>query len=525
MASASDDRSTTVTQDSEVVLTADKDGEIFDSHHEPVGKVIEPGQVSAFDGSVYFVDECGRVYNSSRERLGLILDGTVFDGEHNKVAHASGKLAGEAGAALLALQRIKGSGHISKSDLKSHLQHNPILIEQQWHDEGGGGGGGGKPQEPWERAAGLIALGAVVMTGLCFIAVAAMVALYTSPLWALQVVISCFIANRFIHIYRTGSDDPAKEWLNLRKSFAIKRHALFCALLYGVLFVAVIASFGRTRSTDLYMLFGVAIFGLIVSTWFLNRYAVWLLVRLNKAPSRDVSEWTYRLVNFVRLHSGHGAIGSSVIASLVLLIGLRSNPTVPISSGAVPISSFSGQATSTGSTSRSMTPTTATISSAGPLSGPWSAAESEAAAKSKPVRSLDSPQTSAGQATRSASNIPLKKSTADNQATPSYTPRSVISRNAGSAGAISSRHTARAQQFSDQDVSKLSRFELDCLRNDPFARHGYIFKRADLRDHFSRQSWYKPSTTDQHRIWGELSPDEKSLVTRVKKIEGLPLVN
>lgn len=42
--------------------------------------------------------------------------------------------------------------------------------------------------------------------------------------------------------------------------------------------------------------------------------------------------------------------------------------------------------------------------------------------------------------------------------------------------------------------------EWDCLvnkskiaRNEIFARHGYVFKTAEMKDYFERQGWYKPN--------------------------------
>lgn len=39
-------------------------------------------------------------------------------------------------------------------------------------------------------------------------------------------------------------------------------------------------------------------------------------------------------------------------------------------------------------------------------------------------------------------------------------------------------------------MASLSKTELRLMRNEIFARHGYIFKSADLRNHFSKQPWY-----------------------------------
>ena len=46
----------------------------------------------------------------------------------------------------------------------------------------------------------------------------------------------------------------------------------------------------------------------------------------------------------------------------------------------------------------------------------------------------------------------------------------------------------------ESDLEGLSAVALTVLRNDPFARRGYIFKRAALRNIFGAESWYAPRT-------------------------------
>lgn len=42
------------------------------------------------------------------------------------------------------------------------------------------------------------------------------------------------------------------------------------------------------------------------------------------------------------------------------------------------------------------------------------------------------------------------------------------------------------------ELAGLTAVELRLLRNEIYARHGHIFQAKDLRDHFSRQPWYRP---------------------------------
>ena len=44
----------------------------------------------------------------------------------------------------------------------------------------------------------------------------------------------------------------------------------------------------------------------------------------------------------------------------------------------------------------------------------------------------------------------------------------------------------------ESDLVGLSSKDLKIMRNEIYARHGYIFKTADMKAYFSEQSWYSP---------------------------------
>jgi len=50
--------------------------------------------------------------------------------------------------------------------------------------------------------------------------------------------------------------------------------------------------------------------------------------------------------------------------------------------------------------------------------------------------------------------------------------------------------------LTDSDLQGLSKPELRIMRNEIFARHGYIFKSDDLKEHFGNQNWYAPKYAD-----------------------------
>ena len=67
-----------------------------------------------------------------------------------------------------------------------------------------------------------------------------------------------------------------------------------------------------------------------------------------------------------------------------------------------------------------------------------------------------------------------------------------------------------------EDLKGLSKQNLRIMRNWIFARHGYIFKSADLKKFFSKQSWYTPRYSN---VASQLSSIEEYNVNFIKKYE------
>jgi len=58
--------------------------------------------------------------------------------------------------------------------------------------------------------------------------------------------------------------------------------------------------------------------------------------------------------------------------------------------------------------------------------------------------------------------------------------------------------------------------ELRIIRNEIFARHGYIFKSEDLAEYFGKQKWYKPQFDN---VDSYLTVDEKEYIKVIKQAE------
>lgn len=75
---------------------------------------------------------------------------------------------------------------------------------------------------------------------------------------------------------------------------------------------------------------------------------------------------------------------------------------------------------------------------------------------------------------------------------------------------------ASKRLLTEDDVNNLLKVDLQTMRNEIFARHGYCFKKKELREQFEDKDWYIPNTTD---IKKDLTDIEKKNIALIKKYE------
>ncbi|CAN5383246.1 hypothetical protein BH10BAC5_BH10BAC5_25550 [soil metagenome] len=76
---------------------------------------------------------------------------------------------------------------------------------------------------------------------------------------------------------------------------------------------------------------------------------------------------------------------------------------------------------------------------------------------------------------------------------------------------------ASERYLTPSDLSYIPKSELELMRNEIFARHGYIFtKNEKMIRYFSSQSWYNPTSYD---VNNQLSQIEKSNISLIKSYE------
>jgi hypothetical protein len=70
-----------------------------------------------------------------------------------------------------------------------------------------------------------------------------------------------------------------------------------------------------------------------------------------------------------------------------------------------------------------------------------------------------------------------------------------------------------ARLIQPPDLMPLSLGELELMRNEIYARHGWVFRRPDLQNYFESQPWYRPKSDNAYysnrQVEAELTPIEK----------------
>ncbi len=75
---------------------------------------------------------------------------------------------------------------------------------------------------------------------------------------------------------------------------------------------------------------------------------------------------------------------------------------------------------------------------------------------------------------------------------------------------------ASKRLLKEADVVNYLKEDLEIMRNEIFARHGYCFKKKHLREQFEDKDWYIPNSVD---IKNDLTEIEKKNIALIKKYE------
>jgi hypothetical protein len=69
------------------------------------------------------------------------------------------------------------------------------------------------------------------------------------------------------------------------------------------------------------------------------------------------------------------------------------------------------------------------------------------------------------------------------------------------------------------DLQDKSPRELSLMRNELYARHGYIFKAQELTDHFGAQKWYRGTDRSQQGVHAKMSEVERLNVAFISRYQ------
>jgi hypothetical protein len=75
--------------------------------------------------------------------------------------------------------------------------------------------------------------------------------------------------------------------------------------------------------------------------------------------------------------------------------------------------------------------------------------------------------------------------------------------------------TITFEHLSDQELESKSKEELRLIRNEVFARKGYVFKNEDLNAYFKTKSWYQPNPN----VSLKFTEKENSYISKIKNLE------
>lgn len=83
---------------------------------------------------------------------------------------------------------------------------------------------------------------------------------------------------------------------------------------------------------------------------------------------------------------------------------------------------------------------------------------------------------------------------------------------------INAGQYAKASQrlLKEADVENAMKYDLEMMRNEIFARHGYCFKKKELRQYFENEEWYVPNTVS---VVDKLTEIEKKNIALIKRYE------
>ena len=67
------------------------------------------------------------------------------------------------------------------------------------------------------------------------------------------------------------------------------------------------------------------------------------------------------------------------------------------------------------------------------------------------------------------------------------------------------------------ELKGYTQYQLKIMRNEIFARHGYIFKTAEMKNHFATKSWYSPRYNDVNNMLTDIEQQNIKTIQQLEK--------
>ena len=76
---------------------------------------------------------------------------------------------------------------------------------------------------------------------------------------------------------------------------------------------------------------------------------------------------------------------------------------------------------------------------------------------------------------------------------------------------------ASKRNLTKEELDDYSKRDLRIMRNEIFARYGYIFNTKDMKTYFNKKQWYEPSKKDVDKYLSDLEKDNIKLIKEIEE--------
>ena len=101
----------------------------------------------------------------------------------------------------------------------------------------------------------------------------------------------------------------------------------------------------------------------------------------------------------------------------------------------------------------------------------------------------------------------------------SVAPRAEPRPSASGTGSLFSSLDPSERLLRRDELEGLTKWDLEILRNLPYAKHGYSFRQRKLKDYFGEQPWYRPTVPAAQFLPSMLTPVEQQNITLISQFQ------